>query len=334
MALDLVPLWAGILALAVFMYVLLDGFDLGIGILSPFAPDDASRDQMMDSVAPVWDGNETWLVMGGIALLAAFPLAFAIIIPAVYFPILLMLIGLLFRGVAFEFRHMSSSRKKLWDWSFHTGSLVATFAQGVVLGTSVQGIPVEGRHFSGGSFEWATPFAVLTGLGLIAGYGLIGACWLVMKTEGELQKWARSKAMLLTFGVAAFIAMVSIWTPLVQPQIQQRWFAWPNLLLLSPVPVITLALFVWLLRALKSDREATPFLLALGLFAMCYLGLGISILPMIVPYSVTLWAAASSPKSQAFLMIGTLFLLPIIVTYTGWSYWVFRGKVRTGEGYH
>ena len=333
MSLDLVPLWAGILALSVFMYVLLDGFDLGIGILSRFAADEASRDTMMDSVAPIWDGNETWLVMGGIALLAAFPLAFAIIIPAVYFPILFMLIGLLFRGVAFEFRHMST-RRHLWNRSFHLGSVVATFAQGVVLGTYVQGIPVEGRHYSGGSFDWATPFALLTGLGLIVGYALIGACWLVMKTEGELQRWGRSKAIFLTFGVAAFIAMVSIWTPLIQPQIRERWFAWPNLLLLSPVPVITLALFVWLLRALKSGREAAPFLLALGLFAMCYLGLGISILPMIVPYSVTLWAAASSPKSQAFLMIGTLFLLPIIVTYTGWSYWVFRGKVRAGEGYH
>jgi cytochrome d ubiquinol oxidase subunit II len=260
-------------------------------------------------------------------------MAFAIIIPAVYFPLLFMLIGLIFRGVSFEFRHMST-RRKLWDWSFHVGSLVATFAQGVVLGTYVQGIPIDGRHFNGGSFEWATPFALLTGLGLIAGYGLIGACWLVMKTEGELQSWARRKAILLTFGVAAFIAMVSLWTPFIQPQIMERWFAWPNLLLLSPVPVITLALFAWLLRALKSGREAAPFLLALALFAMCYLGLGISILPMIVPYTVTLWAAASSPKSQAFLMIGTLFLLPIIITYTGWSYWVFRGKVKAGEGYH
>ncbi|MGH8799055.1 MAG: cytochrome d ubiquinol oxidase subunit II [Casimicrobiaceae bacterium] len=333
MALDLVPLWAGILALAVFMYVLLDGFDLGIGILSPLAADDASRDLMIDSVAPIWDGNETWLVMGGIALLSAFPMAFAIIIPAVYFPILFMLIGLIFRGVAFEFRHMSA-RRRFWDWSFHLGSVVATFAQGIVLGTYVQGIPVEGRHFSGGSFDWATPFALLTGLGLIVGYGLIGACWLVMKTEGELQRWARRKATFLTFGVAAFVAMVSLWTPFIQPRVMERWFAWPNLLLLSPVPVLTLALFVWLLRALQSGREAAPFLLALGLFAMCYLGLGISILPMIVPYTVSLWAAASSPKSQAFLMIGTLFLLPIIIMYTGWSYWVFRGKVKAGEGYH
>jgi len=333
MQLDLVPLWAAILALGVFMYVLLDGFDLGVGILFPFALDDASRDLMMASVAPIWDGNETWLVLGGVALLAAFPLAFAIIMPAVYFPILFMLIGLIFRGVAFEFRHLSPRRQR-WDRSFFIGSLVATFAQGLVLGTYVQGIPVAGRHFAGGSFEWMTPFSLLTGIGLIAGYGLLGACWLVMKTEGPLQIWARNKAKLFLFGVAAFIAMVSIWTPLLQPQIAQRWFAWPNLLLLSPVPVITLALFAWLLRSLVRDRDVAPFIAALGLFLMCYIGLGISIWPMVVPYTITLWAAASAPKSQAFMIIGTLFLLPIIVTYTGWSYWVFRGKVKAGSGYH
>jgi cytochrome d ubiquinol oxidase subunit II len=330
-SLDLVPLWAGILALGVFMYVLLDGFDLGVGILFAFAPDDASRDMMMNSVAPIWDGNETWLVLGGVALLAAFPLAFAIILPAVYFPILFMLIGLIFRGVAFEFRHLT--HKRYWDHAFHWGSVVATFAQGVVLGTYVQGIPVVGRGYAGGSLDWATPFALLTGAGLIVGYALIGACWLVMKTEGELEAWARRKAIVLTFGVAAFIAMVSIWTPFIQPQIYRRWFSWPNLLLLSPVPVITLGLFVWLLRSLRSKRDVAPFLAALGLFAMCYLGLGISIVPMIVPYTVTLWAAASAGKSQAFMIIGTLFLLPIIVMYTAWSYWVFRGKVKAGSGY-
>jgi cytochrome bd ubiquinol oxidase subunit II len=332
LALDLVPLWAGVLALSVFMYVLLDGFDLGIGILFPFAPDDASRDQMMNSVAPIWDGNETWLVMGGIALLAAFPLAFAVIMPAVYFPILFMLVGLTFRGVAFEFRHLTHRRS--WDHAFHWGSVVATFAQGVVLGTYVQGIPVNGRAYAGGSFDWATPFALLTGVGLIAGYGLIGACWLVMKTEKPLQDWARRKAIAFTFGVAVFIGAVSLWTPFIQPQIYARWFAWPNMLLLAPVPVITLALFIWLLRSLRGKRDAAPFMAALGLFGMCYLGLGISIIPMIVPYTISFWAAASSNKSQTFLIVGTVFLLPIIVMYTGWSYWVFRGKVKAGAGYH
>jgi cytochrome bd ubiquinol oxidase subunit II len=331
-ALDLVPLWAGVLALGVFMYVLLDGFDLGVGILFPYAPDDTSRDLMMNSVAPIWDGNETWLVLGGIALLAAFPLAFAVILPAVYFPILFMLVGLTFRGVAFEFRHLT--HKRYWDHAFHWGSVVATFAQGLVLGTYVQGIPVNGRVFAGGSFDWATPFGLLTGVGLIAGYGLIGACWLVMKTEGSLQDWARRKAIAFTFGVAVFIGAVSIWTPFIQPQIYARWFAWPNLLFLSPVPIVTLALFAWLLRSLKTGRDTEPFFAALGVFGMCYLGLGISIIPMIVPYSITFWDAASSSKSQTFLIVGTVFLLPIIIMYTGWSYWVFRGKVKAGVGYH
>jgi cytochrome bd ubiquinol oxidase subunit II len=333
MQLDLVPLWAGILALGVFMYVLLDGFDLGVGILFPFAPDDRGRDLMMASVAPIWDGNETWLVLGGVALLAAFPLAFAIIIPAVYFPILFMLLGLIFRGVAFEFRHMSE-RHQRWDWSFFGGSVVATLAQGIVLGTFVQGIPVSGRAYAGGSLDWATPFALLTGAGLVVGYALLGACWLVMKTEGVLKDWACAKARLLTIGVAAFIGMVSVWTPIVEPQVAQRWFAWPNLLWLSPVPLVTLGLFVWLWRALGSKRDVAPFLAAMSLFVMCYVGLGISIFPMVVPYTISLWAAASANKAQGFLLIGTVFLLPIIVMYTGWSYWVFRGKVKADTGYH
>lgn len=333
MALDLVPLWAVILAFGVFMYVLLDGFDLGIGILFPFAPDAASRDLMLRSVAPIWDFNETWLVLGGVGLFAAFPLAFAIVIPAVYFPILFMLIGLVFRGVAFEFRDLSGRRHD-WDRSFFAGSLIATFSQGIVLGTFVQGLPVEGRAYVGGSLGWFTPFAILTGAGLIAGYALLGACWLVLKTEGELQQWARRKARQFAIGVAAFVAMVSVWTPLLQPQIRERWFGGPHLLWLWPVPLITLALFMLLWRSLASERHATPFFAALGIFAIGYLGLGISIFPMVVPYTFDLWQAAATPKSQAFLLIGTMFLLPIILGYTVYSYWVFRGKVQPGADYH
>ena len=333
MALDLVPLWAAILAFGVFMYVLLDGFDLGVGILFPLAPDAASRDAMMDSVAPIWDFNETWLVLGGVGLLAAFPLAFAIVIPAVYFPILFMLIGLIFRAVAFEFRHLSH-RRETWDRSFFAGSLVATFSQGLVLGTFVQGLPVEGRHYAGGSIDWLTPFALLTGAGLVAGYALLGACWLVLKTEGELHAWARRKARRLTIGVAAFVAMVSVWTPFLQPQIRERWFGGGHPLWLWPVPLVTAALFALLWRSLARGRDRTPFFAALGIFAMGYLGLAISIFPMVVPYSFDLWQAAATPRSQAFLVLGTLFLLPIILGYTAWSYWVFRGKVQAGGGYH
>ena len=328
MALDLVPLWTAILAFGVFMYVLLDGFDLGVGILFPFAPDAASRDAMMNSVAPIWDFNETWLVLGGVGLLAAFPLAFSIVIPAVYFPILFMLIGLIFRGVAFEFRHLSG-RAGYWDASFFVGSLIATFAQGLVLGTYVQGIAVEGRAYTGGAFAWLTPFAVCTGAGLIAGYGLLGACWLVFKTDGELQDWARHKARQFTIGVALFVALVSVWTPLLQPQIRERWFGGEHPLWLWPVPLITLSLFVFLWRSVARRHDAAPFAAALGIFAMAYLGLGISIFPKVVPYTFDLWEAAATPKSHAFLMIGTLFMLPIILGYTVFSYWVFRGKVST-----
>jgi len=334
MSLDLVPLWAFILALAVFMYVLLDGFDLGVGILFSRAPDDAARDTMVNSVAPIWDGNETWLVMGGVALLCAFPLAFAVLMPALYFPILFMLIGLLFRGVSFEFRGMPGARRHWWNRGFHWGSLVATFAQGVVLGNFVQGLPVAGRHFAGGSFYWLRPFPLLVGLGLIFGYGLLGACWLILKTEGGVQQWARKQARVLLFGVLAFIGGVSLWTPLMEARIYARWFSWPNIAFLSPVPVITAAI-AWLLwRSLARKRDLAPFLCAMGLFLMCYLGLAISIWPMVVPYQVSLWDAAAAPASQAFIALGTLFLLPVILMYTAWSYWVFRGKVRADTGYH
>jgi cytochrome d ubiquinol oxidase subunit II len=334
MTLDLVPIWTVILAVAVFMYVLLDGFDLGVGILFPFAPDDHGRDLMMASVAPIWDGNESWVVLGGVALFAAFPLAFAIIMPALYFPILAMLLGLIFRGVAFEFRHAAHTSRRHWDRSFFWGSLVATFAQGCVLGKFVQGFEVSGRQYAGTSWDWVDPFVLAVGVGLVFGYTLLGATWLVMKTEGALQDWARGKARASLFGVLAFIAMVSLWTPFVDARIAERWFAWPNIALLAPVPLATGVLAWWLWRSLAHGREAAPFLAAMGLFAMCYLGLGISLFPYVAPPSITLWDAAAAPQSQAFLLIGTLFLLPIIFTYIGWSYWVFRGKVRAESGYH
>ena len=334
MMLDLVPLWAAILAFGVFMYVLLDGFDLGVGMLFPFAPSDEARNLMMNSVAPIWDGNETWLVLGGIALLAAFPLAFAIIMPALYFPILIMLMGLIFRGVAFEFRHLAGARQGFWDKSFFYGSSIATFAQGVVLGTYIQGFKISGRHFSGSSFDWLGPFPLLTGLGLMFGYCLLGATWLVLKTEGDLQEWARRRSRYFLLGVLAFIGMVSIWTPLGNPQIAARWFAWPNILYFAPVPLVTAGLAFGLWRSLNSKRELAPFVTAMGLFLMCYIGLGISLWPNVVPHSISLWQAAAAPKSQAFLAVGTLFLLPVILMYTGWSYFVFRGKVNAQIGYH
>ena len=330
---SLLPIWIAILAVGVFRYVLLDGFDLGVGILYGFAPE-ASKELVMNSIAPVWDGNETWLILGGVGLLAVFPLAFAIIIPAVYFPVLAMLLGLVFRGVAFEFRFKQPRIRRFWAGGFCVGSAVAAFSQGAVLGALIQGFKVNGRDFAGTSFDWLTPFSVLTGVALMFGYGLLGAGWLILKTEGDLQAWARRMGRVCLAGVLAAIGIVSVWTPFMDPAIAQRWFSWPGILILAPIPVITLVIAVAEWRSLNRDGHAGPFIGAMGLFLMSYLGIAISLWPMIVPHRYTFWEAASAEGTQAFLLIGTLFLLPVIIMYTGWSYWVFRGKLRGDVGYY
>ena len=334
MSLDLVPLWAVILSLAVLMYVLLDGFDLGVGMLFFLRKQPQDRDLMVASVAPIWDFNETWLILGGGGLLAVFPLAFAVIMPAVYFPILVMLLGLLFRGVAFEFRHVPQARLAIWDRSFAYGSLLATFAQGVVLGNFIEGFPVQGRWFAGTSWDWIGPFPLLTGLGLVVGYTLLDATWLYMKTEGELQEWARRISRYALGGILAFVLMVSVWTPLANERIAARWFSFPNFLYFAPVPLLT-ALLTWLIwDALRRGRDVIPFVGTMGLFFLSFTGLIISLWPYVAPPSITLWDAAAAPMSQQFLMVGTMFLLPVILLYVFWSYWVFRGKVRADIGYH
>jgi cytochrome bd ubiquinol oxidase subunit II len=334
MSIDFTGLWVVILGIGIIMYVVLDGFDLGVGILYGAAPDTPSRNTIMNSIAPIWDGNETWLVLGSIALMAAFPLAFVIIIPAVYFPILTMLLGLVFRGVAFEFRYRDAEHRTFWDHGFFYGSLVATVSQGIVLGAFIQGFKIDGRVFAGSSFDCFTPFSAVTGLALVAGYGLLGAGWLILKTEGDLQVWARLQGRRYLIGVLAAIVLVSLWTPLAHDTIAARWFSWPNLAWLAPVPVVTLLVSAWVWRSLRNQSEAAPFVGAILLFLLCYAGITISLWPMIVPPSITLQQAASSPSTQGFLLVGTLFLLPIILMYSGWSYWVFRGKVRADIGYH
>ena len=326
-------IWAGLIGTAVALYVILDGFDLGIGILFPFARTERERDQMMRSVAPFWDGNETWLVLGGGGLWVAFPGAYAVIMPALYIPIIVMLLALVFRGVAFEFRTVS--RSKTWlNVAFSVGSALAAFAQGVILGGLIQGIPVKDGSFAGGALVWATPFAVLCGLAMIAGYGLLGACWLVMKTEGAVAARARRQARVLLGAVLCFMAVVSIWTPLSEPRIAERWFALPNFLFLWPVPVVTALVAYALWRGLEAGREVTPFLGAIGLFLLGYLGLVISNFPYLVPPSLTVWDTAAAAASQVFMLLGTLFLLPMILGYVVFIYWLFRGKVREGESYH
>jgi len=330
---SLVPIWTGILGLGVFIYVALDGFDLGVGILHGLVKP-SQRETVMNSIGPFWDGNETWLILGGVGLMAAFPVAFAIIIPAVYFPILFMLLALVFRGVAFEFRFKHVRLRQMWDWAFCGGSLLATFAQGVVLGSFIQGFKVEGRVFAGSSFDFVTPFAFLTGVALVFGYTLLGAAWLVMKTDGALQAWSRGAGRVCLVAVSGCIVAVSIWTPLANEVIADRWFGWPNSVLLLPLPLVSAAVGLYAWRALGRDGAWQAFAASVALFALSFLGIAISLWPMIVPGHFTLWQAASPESTQAFLLVGTLALLPVILFYTGWSYWVFRGKVLQGEGYH
>lgn len=327
-------IWAGLIGAAVALYVILDGFDLGIGILFPYAKEEKEQDQMINSIAPFWDGNETWLVLGGGGLWVAFPRAYAVIMPALYLPVIVMLLGLIFRGVAFEFRTVANTSKKYWTFAFAAGSTLAAFCQGLILGGLIQGIKVENGAFAGGTFDFLTPFALLCGLGVTAGYALLGACWLTMKTDGAVAERARAHAKLLLLGVLAFMAIVSLWTPLQFPRIRERWFALPNILYLWPVPLITAvtALMAW--RWLEQGREVRPFIATIVLFMLGYGGLVISVYPYLVPPTLTIWDAAAVPASQIFMLIGTLPLLPIILMYTGFVYYVFRGKVREGEGYH
>ena len=326
-------IWAALIGISVAMYVILDGFDLGIGILFPTARNEAQRDQMMRSVAPFWDGNETWLVLGGGGLLVAFPFAYAIIMPALYLPVIVMLLALVFRGVAFEFRVVSRS-KVWWNRAFTIGSILATFAQGVILGGLIQGIHVEKQQFGGSTFDWLTPFALLSGVALVCGYALLGATWLVMKTEGEVADRARGQAKALLVIVLVFMLAVSIYTPLQFERIADRWFSLPNFYFLWPVPFLTAVLAYLLWRWIDSGRDILPFITAIGLFLLGYLGLVISNFPYLVPPSLTVWDTAAAPSSQLFMLVGTVFLLPIILGYIIFIYWLFRGKVREGESYH
>ncbi len=328
---DLTLIWAGIIAFGVMMYVLMDGFDLGQGILFPFAPTEHHRDVMMNSVAPVWDGNETWLVLGGAGLLAAFPLVYSVFLPALYIGVFLLLAGLIFRGVAFEFRFKAKTSRYLWNWAFAGGSIVASFAQGAVVGAYIQGFKTENFRYVGGALDWLTPFTVITGIGLVAGYALLGATWLIMKSEGEVQQWAYKVAPRLLLAVLVVFAVISVYTPFVDPRVMARWFDSISILWVLPVLALYCAWVIY--QSLKKQREGTPFVATMGLFLFTYLGLLASKWPYMVPPDYTLWDAASAYESQLFLLLGFLFVIPIVLAYTAWTYWVFRGKVKQG-GYH
>jgi len=341
MTLDLPLVWAGLLALAVLMYVLLDGFDLGIGILFPFAGSPADRDVMMDTVAPVWDGNETWLVLGGGGLFAAFPFAYAAVMPALYIPILLMLLALILRGVAFEFRLRGRKRgKAFWTAAFTAGSLTATIAQGLVLGGFIQGMTLKDGAFAGGPFDWLTPYTLLVAAGLIAGYALLGATWLVWRTDGALYDRARRWAGIAAAAVAALLAATSLATLFVHANIAARWgfengaFDLAKLAPLLPVPALGLAGLLVAAFGLMRRAHFPPFLGAGLVFLSGYLGLAVSFFPYIVPYSMTFRQAANPDNTLALMLGGGAILLPAIIGYSAWVYWIFRGKVGAGAGYH
>jgi cytochrome bd ubiquinol oxidase subunit II len=334
MAIDLPTIWAGLIAFAVLAYVVLDGFDLGVGILFPLFRSAEERDQMTNSIAPVWDGNETWLVFGGGGLLAVFPLAYATVLPALYVPLILMLLGLIFRGVAFEFRFRTKRWKPVWDWGFAVGSTTAAVMQGIALGALVQGIAVENRAYAGGWWDWLTPFSILTGIGVVVGYALLGSTWLNLKTTGQLQEKARRLALYAGIGTVGLIGVVSIWTPFLDRVYFERWFGWPTTFFSALVPLLVLSTAVALWWGLRTGAHLMPFLAALGLFVLSFIGIGISFYPYIVPGALTIHEAAAPDSSLTFLLIGATFLVPIILAYTGYAYWVFRGKVEPGEGYH
>ncbi|RVV98719.1 cytochrome d ubiquinol oxidase subunit II [Mesobaculum littorinae] len=327
--------WAGLIAFAVLAYVVLDGFDLGIGILFPFLEKGGERDLAMNTVAPIWDGNETWLVLGGGGLFAVFPLAYAVVMPALYVPILAMLAGLIFRGVAFEYRWRAGEGQWFWDWAFTLGSGLAALMQGIALGALVQGIEMDGRAYGGGRWDWLTPFTILTGVSVLVGYTLLGACWLIMKTEGPVRDLAMRAARLTGIATLVLIGAVSLATPFLHPVYLGRWFSWsPSVAFTLIVPLLVAAAAWMLFTALTQGRDAMPFIAALGLFVLGYAGVGVSFYPYIVPHDLTIWQAAAPKESLAFTLVGAAVLIPMILIYTGYAYWVFRGKVNPDEGYH
>lgn len=331
---DLALIWAAILAFAVLAYVMLDGFDLGIGILFPFLGGREERGLAMNTIAPVWDGNETWLVLGGGGLFAVFPLAYAILLPALYPLIIAMLLGLIFRGVAFEFTVQARKLRGFWEFGFFAGSLIAAFAQGMALGAVVQGIKIADRAYAGGNWDWFTPFSLLTGVAVVIGYALLGATWLIFKTEAGLRERMRQLARPLTWIMLFFVLAISLITPLLQPEYLSRWLGWPQSIYAAIVPLLCAVSIYLVITGIQKQQDAKPFLAAQSLFILCYLGLVISLYPNLIPPALSFTAAAAPDVSLRFLLVGAVVLIPIILLYTAYSYWVFRGKVQLNAGYH
>ena len=329
---DLPLLFALMAAFGIATYVLADGFDLGIGILFLFAPRDRDRDLMMESISPFWDGNETWLVLGGTLLLAVFPAGYFVPLPAFYLPIMLMLFALILRGISFEFRFQALQSRRIWDWAFAGGSALAAVAQGFVLGGFIKGVRVQDGVFAGGAFDFFGVLGLLCGAGLIGGYALLGAGWLVWRTKGGTQVFGREIGRAALMLTALMMALVSAWTALTEPEVAGRWFAWPRILPQALLPLGALATILALWRSFWGQRDGLPFLLGIVLFLFGFAGLGVSLFPYIVPWQFTIWTGAADISSLRFVGAGMVVILPIIVGYLGHAYWVFRGKAGA-DGY-
>lgn len=333
-SIDLPLIWAGIIAIGVLMYVVMDGFVLGMGILSPLVRDVQERDVMMNAVVPVWDGNETWLVLCGAVLYGAFPLAYSIILHALYLPLTLMLGGLILRGAALALRRIAHPQNRaLWRKAFAAGSVLTTFCQGLVIGTYAVGIPVYNQAYSGDGLDWLAPFPVFCGIGLIVAYALLGSTWLMIKTEGNLRACALGFCQPLAWLLMALIVVICLATPMLHPGIANHWFAHSHLVIFASLVTLAIATLLGLICGLRQRNSYAPFICTLLLMLIGFISLASSIWPMILPPSISLWQAASPPQGQRFILAGALVILPIILLSTGWGYYVFRGKVRTGVGY-
>ncbi|WP_133129638.1 cytochrome d ubiquinol oxidase subunit II [Legionella yabuuchiae] len=326
-------IFACLLGFIIIMYVILDGFDLGIGILFLFAQSERERDIMMNSIAPVWDGNETWLVFGGAMLYGAFPMVYGLLLPILYMPIMLMLVALIFRGVSFEFRFKAEASKPIWNWAFTVSSIAAAFFQGVILGAFVQGFNINEEAMVISDPDWITPFSLMTGVALICGYALLGSTWMVIKSEDELQRKMIHFAKGFLCLIAAFLIFVSIWTPLHDEEIFNRWYSIPNFFLLMPLPAITALMIVLTWRNLTLGNEVKPFIYSVIIFLCSYCGIGISVYPYLIPHDVTLWEAAAPDSTLIFILVGVVIMLPILLGYTFYAYKVFWGK-SAEAGYH
>ena len=323
--------WAGAVALSIFVYVILDGFDLGVGVLYGTTNEEAKRVQMMNAIAPFWDGNETWLVIIGASLFAAFPVVYAVFLSAFYLPVLLLLFGLIFRGIAFEFRNRAGGMQWFWDGGLWLGSVVVAFAQGAAIGAMMRGVPVANGQYTGDAFGWLHPFPVLTGIGMVLGYALLGAGWLVLKSEGPLRAWAYARIPWLAGGVfivlgLAFVASLTIDADAIaQSNLRDRLWGYA-------FPLLAVAALAGVVASARARRDGLPFPLTVLFFLASYLTLGVMFWPYMVPYSITVADAAAPDASLGFIFYGGVIVLPVIFIYSTGVYYIFRGKARRGYG--